>query len=472
MAVYTEVTDEELSAFIATYDIGTVLSCKGIAEGVENTNYFLHTSGGSFILTLYEKRVREADLPFFLGLMEHLARRGLTCPQPVRNRSGQPLGRLAGRPAAIINFLDGLSIRRPTARHCGAVGEALARLHLAGRDFPMQRPNALSLSRLAAALRGGGRGRRPRRAGPRRAHPARARRPWRGCWPTGLPSGVIHADLFTDNVFFIGDAVSGLIDFYFACTDAFAYDLAICLNAWCFEPDLSFNVTKARAMISGYRDGAGLDRAGSGRVAGAVPRLGAALHADAAGRLAQRAARRARQAERPARIRPQARLPSPRRQRRRIRARAMSERVTIYTDGACSGNPGPGGWGALLLYGGRERELSGGEALTTNNRMELTAAIMALEGLTRPCTVDLFTDSQYVRDGITKWLRNWQARGWRTADKKPVKNEDLWRRLDAARQRHQVVWHWVRGHADDPLNHRVDALAVAAMTPFKKKRIG
>jgi ribonuclease HI len=148
----------------------------------------------------------------------------------------------------------------------------------------------------------------------------------------------------------------------------------------------------------------------------------------------------------------------------------MSERVTIYTDGACSGNPGPGGWGVLLLYGGRERELSGGEALTTNNRMELTAAIMALEGLTRPCTVDLFTDSQYVRDGITKWLQNWQRRGWRTADKKPVKNEDLWRRLDAARQRHQVVWHWVRGHADNPLNHRVDALAVAAMAPFKKKR--
>jgi ribonuclease HI len=148
----------------------------------------------------------------------------------------------------------------------------------------------------------------------------------------------------------------------------------------------------------------------------------------------------------------------------------MSERVTIYTDGACSGNPGPGGWGALLIYGGREKEFSGGEPMTTNNRMELTAAIMALEGLTRPCTVDLFTDSQYVRDGITKWLRNWKARGWRTADKKPVKNEDLWRRLDEARTRHQVVWHWVRGHADDPLNHRVDALAVAAMAPFKKKR--
>jgi len=150
----------------------------------------------------------------------------------------------------------------------------------------------------------------------------------------------------------------------------------------------------------------------------------------------------------------------------------MSERVTIYTDGACSGNPGPGGWGALLLYSGREKELSGGEPMTTNNRMELMAAIMALEGLTRPCTVDLFTDSQYVRQGITQWLRNWKARGWRTADKKPVKNEDLWRRLDEARTRHEVVWHWVRGHADDPLNHRVDALAVAAMAPFKKRRAG
>jgi homoserine kinase type II len=252
VAVYTEVADEELSAFIATYDIGTVLSFKGIAEGVENTNYFLHTSAGSYIVTLYEKRVREADLPFFLGLMEHLARRGLSCPQPVRNRQGHSLGRLAGRPAAIINFLDGLSIRRPTAQHCGAVGQALAQLHLAGRDFPMRRPNALSLSGWPALFQAA--------AGDAdRVGPGLAERTRReldelaGRWPAGLPSGVIHADLFTDNVFFIGDAVSGLIDFYFACTDAFAYDLAICLNAWCFEPDLSFNVTKGRAMIAGYQ---------------------------------------------------------------------------------------------------------------------------------------------------------------------------------------------------------------------------
>jgi ribonuclease HI len=140
-------------------------------------------------------------------------------------------------------------------------------------------------------------------------------------------------------------------------------------------------------------------------------------------------------------------------------AQATPERVTIYTDGACKGNPGPGGWGALLMLNGKERELKGGETLTTNNRMELMAAIMALEALKRPCTVDLFTDSQYVRNGINTWMANWKKRGWLTADRKPVKNEDLWRRLDEARERHAVVWHWVKGHADDPLNHRVDALA-------------
>jgi ribonuclease HI len=147
----------------------------------------------------------------------------------------------------------------------------------------------------------------------------------------------------------------------------------------------------------------------------------------------------------------------------------MSERVTVYTDGACSGNPGPGGWGAILVYKGAEKELSGGEALTTNNRMELIAAIEALNALKRPSAVDLFTDSQYVRQGITAWMRNWKARGWRTADNKPVKNEDLWRLLDEARNRHEVRWHWVKGHADDPMNVRVDALAVAALQPFRKR---
>lgn len=145
----------------------------------------------------------------------------------------------------------------------------------------------------------------------------------------------------------------------------------------------------------------------------------------------------------------------------------MSDGVTIYTDGACSGNPGPGGWGALLQFRGREKEMCGGEAHTTNNRMELLAAITALEALTRPCSVDLYTDSQYVRSGITSWMANWKQRGWKTADKKPVKNEDLWRRLDEAAAHHTVAWHWVKGHAGHPENERVDALARAGMEPFK-----
>ncbi|MDH7797767.1 MULTISPECIES: ribonuclease HI [unclassified Beijerinckia] len=147
----------------------------------------------------------------------------------------------------------------------------------------------------------------------------------------------------------------------------------------------------------------------------------------------------------------------------------MTGRATIFTDGACSGNPGPGGWGAILQWGERSKEMSGGEAETTNNRMELTAAIMALEALTRPCNVDLYTDSQYVRGGVTGWIKNWKRNGWRTADKKPVKNADLWQRLDAAEQPHNVAWHWVKGHAGHEMNERADELAREGMAPYKSK---
>ena len=251
MAVYTEVSDDALRAFLALYDIGEVISFKGIAEGVENSNFLLRVPGGQYILTLYEKRVRAEDLPFFIGLMEHLARRGVTCPQPVRNRAGSALGELAGRPATIVTFLDGLWIRRPNVRHCAEVGAALARMHLAGTDFPLSRLNALSLQGWrplfeAAAARADDVAARLREEiaaelGFLETH-----------WPKDLPDGVIHADLFNDNVFFLGEELSGLIDFYFACNDALAYDLAICLSAWCFEPDNAFNVSKGRAMISAY----------------------------------------------------------------------------------------------------------------------------------------------------------------------------------------------------------------------------
>ena len=252
MAVYTDVAADELAEFLRSYDVGELLSYKGIAEGVENSNFLLHTSAGSFILTLYEKRVARDDLPFFLGLMTHLATHGINCPQPLKDRSGEALGTLAGRPAAIINFLEGVWPRKPSAAHCAGVGQALAKMHLAGGDFPMSRANALSVS-----------GWRPlfEQAAPRADEVQHGLGAFIGTeldylegnvWPKDLPSGVIHADLFPDNVFFLGDKLSGIIDFTFACDDMLAYDVAICLNAWCFESDCSFNVTKARAFLGAY----------------------------------------------------------------------------------------------------------------------------------------------------------------------------------------------------------------------------
>ncbi|MGA2567817.1 MAG: homoserine kinase [Pseudolabrys sp.] len=251
MAVYTDVTADDLTQFIAGYEIGALRSYKGIAEGVENSNFLVHTSAGNFILTLYEKRVAASDLPFFLALMEHLAARGITCPQPVKNKQGGMLGTLAGRPAAIVTFLDGLWVRRPNAGHCAAVGEALAGLHLAGRDFPNKRANALSIESwrgLYEHARDRGDSVRPGLC----AEIAKELDALEKTWPRDLPEGVIHADLFPDNVFFLGDKLSGLIDFYFACTDTLAYDVAVCLNAWCFEPDHSYNVTKGRALLKAY----------------------------------------------------------------------------------------------------------------------------------------------------------------------------------------------------------------------------
>jgi len=254
MAVYTEVSDEELIAFVAPYGIGEVTSCKGIAEGVENSNYLLNTKQGSFILTLYEKRVNPDDLPFFLGLMAHLAVKGIACPTPLKDNNGQALGQLCGRHAAIISFLDGMWPRRITPDHCAALGTAMAKLHLAGADFTIKRPNALSVDSWRDLLQASNARADEVKPG-LSAILTRELDDLEAGWPgpdSNLPGGVIHADLFPDNVFFRGGELSGLIDFYFACNDVFAYDVAICLNAWCFEPDGSFNVTKARRLLTAY----------------------------------------------------------------------------------------------------------------------------------------------------------------------------------------------------------------------------
>jgi homoserine kinase type II len=229
-----------------------VLSFKGIAEGVENSNFYLSTERGAFILTLYEKRVHEDDLPFFLGLLAHLSAKGIPCSLPVRARDGRTWRTLNGRPAALMTFLSGLSPKRPDASQCAEVGAALARLHLAGADFGLRRANALALDgwkmlvkQCEAKANGVQMG---------LATLIASELGWLAqYWPAGLPQGVIHADLFPDNVFFMDGRLSGLIDFYFACNDALAYDVAVCLNAWCFEGDGAFNVTKGRALLSAYR---------------------------------------------------------------------------------------------------------------------------------------------------------------------------------------------------------------------------
>jgi homoserine kinase type II len=252
MAVYTAIDEGSLAQFLAAYSLAPLVALEGIAQGVENSNYRLITERGQYILTLYEKRVAPEDLPFFLALMEHLATKGVPSPTPIHGRDGQALRALCGRPAALVSFRDGVSPRRVDAGHCSALGSALARLHLAGADFRMVRPNALSVASWRPLFEAG-------RAGAGGLQPgledevARELDDLERHWPGDLPKGVIHADLFPDNVFFQGREVSGIIDFYFACVDITAYDLAICLNAWCFEPDGAFNITKARQMLAAYR---------------------------------------------------------------------------------------------------------------------------------------------------------------------------------------------------------------------------
>lgn len=254
MAVYTDISDSELRAFLATYDVGTLISVIGIAEGVENSNYLLITDRGRYILTVYEKRVRREDLPYFLDLMRHLSRKGVPCPTPVASRDGAVLHEIAGKPTAMVTFLEGVWPRRVWADHCRALGAALAKLHLAGRDFPGFRANDLSIDSFRPLYDTSRDHADEVQAGLAEALDAELG-VIEQSWPTNLPSGVIHADLFPDNVFFNDGEVSGVIDFYFACNDCFAYDLAICLNAWCFEPDGEFNITKARHLLSAYRTG-------------------------------------------------------------------------------------------------------------------------------------------------------------------------------------------------------------------------
>jgi len=259
MAVYTEIDDDQLDELLAGYDIGRAIACKGIADGVENSNFMLQTDVGIYILTLYEKRVDPADLPWFLGLLTHLSEQGFPCPVPIRRRDGSVLAEAADRPAAIVSFLHGRWPKKQRAYHAQGLGDALAGLHLAGADYPGERANNLSIDGWRPLLE---------QCGPASdtvmdgLYDALSQEldVLEANWPTDLPRGVIHADLFPDNVFFMDRDLSGVIDFYFACNDVLIYDLAICLNAWCFETDGAFNITNARQVLQAYRARRPLDR--------------------------------------------------------------------------------------------------------------------------------------------------------------------------------------------------------------------
>ena len=255
MAVYTHISESDLKQFLTLYELPPLASFTGIKAGVQNSNYGLVLGDTRYILTLYEDRengVDPADLPYFLQLKQHLAHRQIACPVPVAQRDGALYGALAGRPTALVSFLKGRSSKSPTPAHCHALGQAMAALHLAGGDFAMRRANRQGMAhwqKLFSACRA-----RADEIIPNLQNNIADTLDYlQKNWPQDLPQGVIHADLFPDNVFFENTKLSGLIDFYFACTDFLAYDVAIALNAWCFEADVNFNITKARALLAGYQ---------------------------------------------------------------------------------------------------------------------------------------------------------------------------------------------------------------------------
>ena len=514
MAVHTQVGEAALARFLAGYPgprPGRLLAREDILAGVENTNLRLTCEGGAFVLTLFERRVREADIPFFLAFAGHLAARGLPAPRALEREGGGTTAALEGRPAALFECLPGRSVEAAdiSPALCRAAGRTAARMHNAAADFEPVRENdlgraarlpLLERAREAAAAAGGPRGARVAGLLPRafRAHAALEER-----HPEGLPRAAVHADLFPDNILVDRGAISGVVDFCFACTDDLEYDLAAAALAWCRDERGGLVPGRRDALFAGYAEertrSAEEERAHDALCAGAALRFFATRAIDLVSTPeASRVERKdpgpmLRAAEESLGIappgdgqRPPARADagggesldlsysgragkkriepvSPEEYARAVRnfreAAERGERFVAYTDGSCIGNPGPGGWAVIFEWPGGSLSIRHNQSATTNNRMEMMAAIRAIEFLPKGAQVEVRTDSQYLLLGITQRLPRWRANGWRTADKKPVLNRDLWERLDKAASASRVSWTGVRAHSGNKGNEEVDALA-------------
>ena len=476
MAVYTPVEKSALEAFLAQFDVGRLVSFKGIAEGIENSNYLVQTDRHLLILTLFEKRVAPEDIPYFLSLCLHLAKRGIKVAAPCQRRSGEHQARLHDREAVLVTFLPGASETKPQEQHCAKVGEALGALHRATGDFQLRRANPLDLDGWHSLIGTMGDDVETWRQGVGEE----IRDEWEtlaAIWPRSLPRGTVHSDLFPDNVLFLDGEVSGLIDFYFSCDDALAYDLAVCLVSWCFARDV-WQSEKAMHMIAGYERQRPLTRA-ENEVLKVLAR-GAAFrffltrlhdwlyhppdslvrpHDPGLFLERNRKLRADDLAFVETSLAPNRAKSDPSQAPGKRKASKQDGPIAVYTDGSCLGNPGPGGWAVLIQDGDQETVLKGGAARATNNVMEMTAALRALSFLPKSSRVRVMTDSRLVVEGMTRWIGAWQKRGWRTASNKPVANMDLWKALVAQAERHEVDWVWVKGHALVEGNERVDALA-------------
>ena len=248
MAVYTRVTKQELQKFIESYKIGNLLSFHGIKEGVENTNYLLKTETGPYILTIYEKRVRKKDIPFFLLFMKYLFLKKINCPLPIPRRDGKNLGIIKKKSAAIITFITGKNLSNISPKNCFTLGKVIAKMHLASRNFKLKRSNDLSINEWENILSAC-----KKKISPLTFNQLSQEIDFlKNSWPKKLPKGIVHTDLFPDNVFFKNNRITGFIDFYFSCHDFLAYDLAVCINAWCFEKNGNFNGKKSQALLKGY----------------------------------------------------------------------------------------------------------------------------------------------------------------------------------------------------------------------------